>query len=281
MNQGHAKSAKKAIVVRGNEQAAVVAYALRRISPVKARYTVTYVDAADRETPTSKAGTIYLDQVDSARARAPKGTHSIHFPLLELTSIWPFTRPNEHNQPDPPEYPVGRFPYRDVFISPCVRQQLPPEDIVRLYVSSDWSPEAWPDLRALFEQEREKLVRRDELCDVRMSDYVLDHFRKFRLFVAPQSPTNALLAELILRLLAAVLPKGSKVAQTSVMASLVTPEHRDALGALAIPIHKRVAEYFDLKWYDRNDVYNYFDREQFRDVEYYRALIAATAERGV
>lgn len=277
MKQARTKAGKKAIVVRGNEQAAAVADALSRMSPLKARYSIAYVGAAGGEAPDAMDNAIYLEQVESVQGQTPQGARCIRFPVLELKSLWPFTRPNEHNQPELPEYPAGRFPYRDVFISTCVRQQLPTEEIVRLYLASDWSPDAWPDLDALFEREREELAVRDGLCDIRMSDYVLDHFRASRLFVGPYSPTDLLLGELIRGLLGAVFPKAAWVRHADITGALPTLGDRDVLGALAIPIHKRVAEHFGLTWYDRNDVYNYFDRKQLRDVEYYRALIAATA----
>jgi hypothetical protein len=280
MNETRVKAAKKAILVRGDQQAAVVAKALTAIAPLNARYEIVHIDPAwDAPFDAPPAAALHLDQVANDDA-APSTAHgrSVRFPQLRFETLWPFTRINEQNRPEPPDYPYGRFPYRDVFISTCVRQNLPVEEILSLYAASDWSADAWPDLDAIFERERQRLEQLDSQCDVRMGEYVLSHFRTERLFIAPQSPTNVLLAELIRNILSVAFPRAAWPSRVDLPKILSTLSDRDVLGAFAVPIHKRVAEHFGLTWYDRNDVYNHFDRQQMRDVEYYRALIAAAPQ---
>ncbi len=57
------------------------------------------------------------------------------------------------------------------------------------------------DIKKRFDDSVQKLKKREMLCDVGISDYILRHFQTIQLFYDPRHPSNALLREMARRIL--------------------------------------------------------------------------------
>ncbi len=260
------------LFVTGNVQAAAIAQVLQNLPPVVERFTVEQFDSSEDLPKSVPKGSLWLEQVDAngtLSGALPMGvTKRVSFPSLELHLLWPFNSVNPSNKPAPPDFPFGRFPYGDSFIQSCIAQGVSRSDILRVYLSNAWSP-TWPDLDRLFRKESERLSALDSTFKLGIGGYILKHFRLERLFLTPQSPTDLLLAELTTRLLAVAFPGDSSMASANAPGVISSLGPRDCLGLLAIPIHPLVARHFQLTWITPNSRFNYFNRAQLTDREYY------------
>jgi len=259
------------LFVTGNVQAAGIVQVLKNVRPVAARFDVTYVDQASALPKSAPKGSVLLEQVGEGGkglTTLPAGiAKRVRFPDLTFALLWPFNSVNPYNKPQPPEFPYGRFPNGDSFIQSCLAANVPRNDILRLYFGNEWSA-SWPDLDALFKKTSARLTAMDATFELGIGSYILKHFRRQRLFLTPQSPTDLLLAELITRLLAAAFPKDAEMASANAPGVIASLGSRDCLGIFAIPIHPLVARHFELTWVSPHTRYNYFDREQLTVREY-------------
>lgn len=264
------------LFVTGNVQAAGIVQVLKNVREVASRFDVTYVEAASALPKNAPKGSVLFEQIvegGKGLATLPAGiAKRMRFPSLTLALLWPFNSVNPYNKPQPPDFPYGRFPYGDSFMQSCLAVDVPRNDILRLYSSDDWS-KSWPDLDALFKKESARLTALDATFELGIGSYILKHFRRQRLFLTPQSPTDLLLAELITRLLAAAFPKDAAMASANAPAVISSLGSRDCLGLFAIPIHPLVARHFELTWVSPHTRYNYFDREQLTGREYYARFL--------
>jgi len=268
-------SGKLGLVVYGDAQASVIADVLNALPAVTGRATVAYVDAGAVKRDAVPRCDILLEQTPGEPG-TPDGTPaaaSVHvrFPELKLGTLWPFNCVNPFNRPDPPGFPHGRFPHGDSFLLSCLAQGVPRADALRLY-AGPWNP-SWPDLDALFTGETERLTALDAQNDVPIGATILEQFRTRRLFLAPHSPSDVLLSQLITQLLARAFPGEPAIAQADVPGVFSRLGSRDCFGGFALPIHPGVARYARLTWYDPNARYTYFDREQLTARTYYERFI--------
>ena len=259
------------LFVTGNGQAAAIAHVLRNLPPVVERFTVEQFDSPKDLPKSAPKGSLWLEQVDEVGKPSntlPIGVAKhVAFPSLVLRLLWPFNSVNPKNKAAPPDFPFGRFPYGDSFIQSCLEQGVSRSGILRLYFNKAWSP-TWPDLDLLFRKESERLSALDSTFKLGIGSYILKHFRRQRLFLTLLSPTDLLLAELTARLLATAFPDDQAMAVNASVA-IASMGPRDCLGLLAIPIHPLVARHFQLTWITPNSRFNYFNRAELTDREYY------------
>jgi len=269
------------LYVTGNVQSAAIAQVLRHLPPVAERFDVAYHDGVSDLPKQAPKGSIWFEQIAAegdASPTAPAGlAKRIAFPTLTLGMLWPFNSINPYNEPEPPEFPYGRFPYGDSFMQACIAAGAHPATIVQLYFGTAWSP-SWPDLDALFKKESARLTALDARFRLGIGSYILKHFRRQRLFLTVQSPSDLLLAELTTRLLATAFPGDSAMAAANAPGVISSLGPRDCLGVLAIPVHHLVARHFELTWLTPRTRYNYFDRELLTDREYCNRFLEAATE---
>lgn len=265
---------KQNILAYGGQQAEAVALVLGRIPSLAAHAAVSYTSDAAEGDLLAACTVLLLEEGVPAPAKHVLGKRCrvVTFPALDFYALWPFNCVNPHNKPEPPLFPFGRFPYGDSFVQSCIDRQIPADRIIALYSGPAWDA-SWPDLDRLFQSESLRLAAKDARCSVRLGSYILKHFRRERLFTAVHSPTDVLFTQLVARLLDAGLPAGPRVSNAEIASVLAGLGTRDLLGALAVPIHPKVAEHFGLVWYDAGDLYNYFDIENLTYEEYFRQMI--------
>lgn len=277
-----APKVRPTIVVYGNAQARAVHHVFESMPVLVERFDLRYVDSSAVARKDAPECTVLFDQqpdlAGGATPASPSKAKIVRFPIVAFNLLWPFNCPNPLNAPHPPAYPFGPFPNGDSFLLSCVKQHVLPKDAIALYLGTAW-PSSWPDLDKLFRQESARLIAVDAASDVQIGSYILKHFRKRRLFVAPLTPADILLSELITRMLAAAFSGDSAIADCDLPGVIGSFGYRDYLGVFALPVHPLVARHFQLEWFEPNARYNYFDREQLTGKAYYERFIAYALER--
>lgn len=202
----------------------------------------------------------------------PVACHTIKFPAIDCTLLWPFSCDNPYNEPEPPVFPFGRFPYGDRIIIDGIEKGKPPAEILNYY-RTGWERFGM-NLDRLLEIESARLAARDARCDVKIGDFVLENFRRERLFWSNNHPTSVLLRELVHRLIAAGLPREPLFAELDLDATITyrfPPE--GPLGVASIPVHPKIVEHFRLAWYDAGARHQSFGGVTFSEPEYFEAMI--------
>jgi hypothetical protein len=249
----------RSVLVYGDAQAEAIALVLQSLPAVAERNRIVYVrddGTSDVAAETAEACDRFFEQRSSKPFNPgltiPKKAKRVRFPVLELHLLWPFCCPNPFNVPEPPEFPVGRFPCADTFIINCAEQGMPAPLIRRRYVPEEW-PAVWPSLDRSFQMESARLSAQDAQSDVKIGSFILKYFRKARLFWAVNVPANRLLAEVIYRLIDAGFDETERCAREDIEAAVAGFSPRELLGGVSNPVHPLVAEHFALEWYDRDE----------------------------
>ncbi|HUZ50380.1 MAG TPA: WcbI family polysaccharide biosynthesis putative acetyltransferase [Candidatus Dormibacteraeota bacterium] len=270
----------RSIVVFGDALAGAIAIVLDRIAGISGKYGVVHLGAENVAASTRALAecALFLHQepyeAGQLLTAIPAGCERIAFPSLELRYLWPFTCVNPFNRPEPPRYPNGRFPYGDSFIISCLQQHVNPDKIVEYYLSVEWDV-SWPDLQSLHQTELERLDWLEARTDVKMVPYIQEYASQRRLFWGAAGPTNALLCELIIRLLDRMFASKVLITRRVLTELLYSFGDRDLFGQIAVPIHPRVAEYFSLQWYNPTAGHQHFD-EILGYREYFERMIEAS-----
>lgn len=244
---------KQTLLVVGDAQAEALALVLRGHDAVSSRYTVDYADVRAKSTNEQFRGTTRFDVIVEQRSEhlpsvLPNGLgrRRVTFSALRFDLLWPLLRPNEHAHRSNAGH---TFPWKNVFFESCKEQSIRRDDVLRLFESGSWSP-SWPNLDVAFKSETEKLLGADAACDVKIGSYILKHFRRKRLFLAPNVPANALIAELAFRVLHACFGRDDLPDRESIQDVLSAAGASDLMARAAVPIHPAVAHHFSLEWYD-------------------------------
>lgn len=268
---------KPVIAIAGDAQADALALVLRSLPVVAESYDVAYAGLnLAQPAATNTRFVLIQNGHGAARPRFPKGSKRISFPQLRLPLLWPMATLGPQSSANPP----AAFIWGDSFISMCVKQRIPAEEIAHLYDASVWR-ESWPNLDARFSHETTELLQNDAKSDVKIGSYVLKHFRKQRLFWAVNAPTNLLLGELTYRVLHACFGREVPADRDAIYGVLASFGTSDLMARAALPVHPLVAQHFGLEWYDPQERYPGFDGQSRTFEEYYRALIDYLSESKV
>jgi hypothetical protein len=191
---------------------------------------------------------------------------------LDFNLLWPFSCPNPYNEPEPPVFPHGRFPYGHGVVVGWIDRGMTADETLAAALAE---PEGGhrPNLDRLYGLENARLRAREAHCDVKIADYVFENFRSQRLFWAIDHPTNLLFAELCLRLLAAAFPAEADLQELDMVAVLTSFGTLDLLGAISVPVDPWVARHLELAWYDPEETYRLFHDEVVAYEEFYRRMI--------
>jgi len=269
---------KKTIAVYGDSQAEAVSLVLSGLPAVSAEFEIAYFSgsAANSVAPQLQEGSIVCEQQPGesslVRAKAPQNIRRVRFPRLAFNLLWPFNCINPFNKPEPPLYPFGRFPYGDSFIVSCINRGVSADTILDYYSAAEWPP-TWPNLDKLFQVESARLSAQDGRNNVKIGSFALKYFRKRRLFWAANGPANKLLAELVYRLLHAMLGAEQPIGRAQIEDVLFHFGPRDLLGAMSVPVHPLVARHFGLEWYAAGDLYAYFGERELTYEQYFSEMI--------
>lgn len=199
----------------------------------------------------------------------------VRFPAADFNALWPFTCVNPFVRLDPPKYPFGRFPYGDRAILDCLDACEGADDVWNCYEGT--SQQRTPDLDRFLALETARLQARDSKCDVKLAGYIIDNFRRRRLFWTVNHPSSELLAEVTKRLIhaSAEFSELDGVAPEQVLKTRF--EASGPLGVTSIPIHPSIAAHYGLEWYASDELFqNWGDYYTYEG--YFRALIEESLE---
>lgn len=274
----------KTLIVYGDCQAEATARVLEKDPVVSKRARVIYsrsyehpVEERQEVDPAEVARcAILFEQHDPSgfrqREQLPANCHIVRFPALDCNLLWPFSCPNPYNEPEPPAFPFGRFPYGDRIIVAAIDKGMPPGEILDYYLNGYQDYKM--DLDHLLRLETARIRNRETGCQVKMADRVLERYRSERLFWAINHPTNALLEDLIEQLLHYCGPADPLLIDANprqTLAAYFGPQ--GPLGAASIPIHPEVAAHFGLGWYDPKQRFRTWDGSHFSYEGYFEAMI--------
>lgn len=247
-------AAKPTLIVSGNCQARFVARVLGDHPEVKDRYRVVYFRAFRKgDTDTLKREDIescalLFEQIAHQapelpdKDQLPADAKVLRFPILWLNTLWPQAIDDPRNEASKsPEHPGGLWPYGDRFILKLLDQGLSPDKAVEDYLER-WDLSEKMDLERFHHINWAKAKELDRRAEVKLGRYVEENFRKERLFVTRNHPSQEMLT--------VVRDKVYEAAGFAPMADDANVE--PASGGMYnthVPVHPSVAKFFELEWW--------------------------------
>jgi hypothetical protein len=271
-----AASERPTVIVVGNCQARFLFRCLRRNPTIQEHFEPVYVrNRAHLGIDPVDEGAVrrcrfLLEQVGhlttelACKSLAPSDCQTIRFPVVWLNSLWPTHIEDPRNKPSE-AFPRGLFPYGDSVILRMLDQGLTPEEASAAYLATPLSKHV--NLQRFHDINAAKKRALDEMADpgLKWGGMILDLFNQEKLFVCYNHPAPELLRKMLDDTLAAIGFAGLEAGFPKVT--------REGIGPMHIPIHPEVAELFQLKWYDPDAAYRYYDKA-FTAAEYYRRYAA-------
>ena len=186
----------KTIVIYGNCQAAVLTGFTRQLRALYDDFEVFEIlghdpsQQAKLSDPALENCTLYWEQYDerpsvpmrdALRDRVGAGCQRLVYPSLSMFSLWPFNWPDARNVIEPPRFPFGRYPHDgDAVAMDVAKEGLRGQEAFARYM--ELSKARLHNLSGQFERDVEQMRRRDSYSDVKMTDYVLNNYKKWQLF---------------------------------------------------------------------------------------------------
>jgi hypothetical protein len=126
-------------------------------------------------------------------SRIPKDCHTISFNYLTFPGYWPFNAHDERNAPDE-EFPFGQFPYGDSWIIRMLQEGRSPAEIYETYIDpAQFLKEL--NFEAIIADYQQKQEEIEERRDQKMLNFILENFRKIKLFETSNHPAQPLCVE--------------------------------------------------------------------------------------
>ena len=122
--------------------------------------------------------------------RVGEGCVSISVNYLTFPVYWPFMAADARNTPDA-DYPFGQFPYGDSLVIEMLAAGMSGDEILRRYHDADFmASKTAPDeiLTSYIEKQKDLEERRDQ----KVLDFVLENFRRIKLFETFNHPSRPL-----------------------------------------------------------------------------------------
>jgi Polysaccharide biosynthesis enzyme WcbI len=268
------RSTRKAVVVIGNCQAEIVAHQFREL-PLAERFSVNFhsFDLPDHKMEEGKRtiddAEFVLVQDIQNWAEYPLKEHIrdtariVRFPCLRFASLWPYDSFNGPGDPDALKYdwPQQKFPLFDGALA-RLRKEIPdPEMRFARYAALKMDFAVDPTRLHAFEQRR--LLAMDRRFECEIGQFILDVFRKQRLFHTTAHPHGKLFAMLLAHLFKSMgisdfAPNGNEV-----------DRH---FNGVQVPVHPMVGHILGVKWATKRARY-LFDGKQVTWETYMRRYI--------
>lgn len=269
------------LIFYGSAQASALAEIARTLPQVAPIFTVAHIEPGhpfgEGDGEAARRCTVLCVEHGSAEFAypelLPKRHLRVEVPRLETTVLWPLNAVNVFDEPDPPAFPYGHFPYGDAFVSSCIENEVPLQAILPHCLAAEW-PGDWPDLDACLAAETARLSALDKACDVKLGSFIVERFTTERLFWAPFAPAKVLLAEVISQILRfCFAQRFSREAVLQHLSALAEP-----FGGFSVPIHAGIRKHFGMQWYKASAPHAYFGLEHLSEVEYFRRLVEHSYE---
>ncbi|GGF51749.1 hypothetical protein GCM10007301_08990 [Azorhizobium oxalatiphilum] len=266
---------RKKILIFGNCQGSLVARAFRENPGFSKRFSVKH---HFMELPPNlhEQGRRDIEECDllliqdikeweayPLRAHVPDDLPTLRYPCVRFASLWPF---DAFNGPDDriarnKDYPNFEFTYFDGLLA-RLRKDIPDPD-ARFAAYRDLDVKGVIDPRRLHTFEEKRLLAMDEKFPAGMGAYILENFRRKRVFYTTAHPNGAILGMLMKH-----LAKELGVRQPFWFSGPL-----DSLKSLQIPVHPKVASALDVTWAGADARY-LVRGEKVRWEDYFRKYIS-------
>jgi Polysaccharide biosynthesis enzyme WcbI len=171
---------------------------------------------------------------------------TIRFPSVRFASLWPFDGWNgpSDNEAYHREAPNLTFAYLDGLLARLRREIPDPEQRFAAYRALDCPGVI--NYRRLHDFEERRLLALDRKFDIEIGAYILDQFRKRRIFHTTVRPNRQLLDMLMQYILRSIGVRGRHKLPEHVETLLCNPQ---------VPVHPKVAHELGVKWADEKTRY--------------------------
>jgi hypothetical protein len=171
----------------------------------------------------------------------------VKFPLLRFASLWPFDHYNGPGDKEAyeREWPNLTFLYHDGLLA-RLRKEIPERER-RFTAYRSLSVDGVINFVRLHDFEQRRLATMDKQFGFDVGQYILDNFRKKRLFYTTNHP-NAEIFVMLMQYLLGRLGIDKIFRRSAIL---------DHLQRLQVPVHPKVAKALGVKWADENTKYLY------------------------
>ncbi|HEV7323489.1 MAG TPA: WcbI family polysaccharide biosynthesis putative acetyltransferase [Bosea sp. (in: a-proteobacteria)] len=272
-----AHPARKSLLVLGNCQARILARALRNHHGFSRRFQVFHHELElpdnlrEQARRDLEASDILLVQDIKEweqyplRDHVPASARILRYPCIRFASLWPF---DAFNGPDDrlaaaKDYPNFEFTYFDGLLA-RLRREIPGQE-ERFLAYRDLASGGIINPARLHVFEERRLQAMDQKFDTGIGRYVLENFRRRRLFHTTAHPNGKLLNMLL----------GYIERELGARCTYWITTDLDTLRDLQVPVHPAVARTLSVSWADEKTHYRYRGRmvtwEQYfrRYISYY------------
>lgn len=248
---------RRSIVIVGNCQAEVLCRGLDLALDVEKYRTVYHfaklepnlLDYARRDL--NEADLLLVQDIRDfelypLRAEIPTKLQVVSFPCLWLASPWPFDGYNGPTDSLARELEGVNlaFPYLDGLLARLRREIPDPDQRLNAYLNLDVG--GLIDFARLHRFEERRLLAMDRQYETDIGGFILDRFRKARIWHTTNHPGGELLAMLLALI-------GERAGLGAVRAPV---DDLDKLGNLQVPVHPKVARALDIAWAGEDTLYS-------------------------
>lgn len=255
---------RKNIVLIGNCQSEIVRQGFTRVESLSERFHATYhfvtlptnlYEFARRDL--AAADILLVQDIRDwdnfpLRACIRPDIETIRFPGVRFASLWPFDSWNGPGDSEAyrREAPNLAFAYLDGLLA-RLRKEIPdPEQRFAAYRALDCPGVV--NYRRLHDFEERRLLAMDRKFDTEIGSYILDQFRKRRIFHTTVRPNRQVLDMLMQYILRSVGVRGRHPLPEHVEKLVCNPQ---------VPVHPKVARELGVKWADERTRYRHGGRE--------------------
>ena len=262
------------VLIVGNCQAQTVHEALARSGEFNDRLHVNYHFVALQQN-LHEAGRAELESSDVLLVQdirdwenyplqpfIQNGVQIIKFPLLHFASLWPFDHYNGPGDKEAyeREWPNLTFLYHDGLLA-RLRKEIPDRE-ERLLAYRTLSVDGIINFARLHDFEKRRLTAMDKQFGCEIGRFILDNFRRRRLFYTTNHPNGQIIGLLMQHLLR----------QLGMDQDYRPNSTLDHLRRLQVPVHPKVAKTLGVTWAKENTKYLY-GGEQITWETYIRSYI--------
>jgi hypothetical protein len=251
--------ARTNVLIIGNCQAQTVYEALLRTGEFNARLNANYhfvglqqnLHHLGRKELESSDILLVQDIKDweyyPLRQYIPENMRVVKFPLLHFASLWPFDHYNGPGDKEAyeKEWPNLTFLYHDGLLA-RLRKEIPDRE-QRYSAYRSLSAEGVINFIRLHDFERRRLTAMDKQFGLQIGQFILDNFRRRRLFYTTNHPNGQIIAMLMQYLL-------EHLGLEQIYRPIASLDH---LRRLQVPVHPKVAQALGVTWANANTKYLY------------------------
>jgi hypothetical protein len=255
---------RKNIVLIGNCQSEIFRQGFTRVDSLNARFHATYhfvtlptnlYEFARRDL--AAADILLVQDIRdwdnfALRDCLRPSIETIRFPAIRFASLWPFDGWNGPGDTEATqrEAPNLTFAYLDGLLA-RLRREIPDRE-QRFQAYRALTCPGVVNYRRLHDFEERRLIAMDRKFEIEIGAYILDQFRKHRLFHTTVRPNRQILDMLMRYILRSLGVRGRHPLPDYVETLLYNPQ---------VPVHPKVARDLGVRWADERTLYLHGGRE--------------------